>query len=185
MKIIFLDIDGVLNSSDTFIKSKKMWETTGNWPLEIDEFRIEYLKQIIDETGAKVVLSSSWRKDFEMINNMVEPKNEKGLEFQNILKKYNIELYDILGKQYKKTRGDLITKWLSEHGEVESFIIIDDETTELIGFIDKELIKTSFLEDGVMLKNMDDCMGLCECHVSQAINILNKKEKVLKFNKNK
>ena len=180
MKVIFLDIDGVLNTSETFIERKKNWEKTGIWTLEIDEFRVEYLKQIIDETGAKVVLSSTWKKDFENIDGKIIPIHEKGEGLLNILNKYGIELYDIL-KKYSLPREDLITIWLNEHSGVESFIVIDDETTHLKRFMGKELIKTSFLPDGEMLKNMDDCMGLCEDHIQIAINKLNS-GKVLKKN---
>ena len=131
MKVIFLDIDGVLNTSKTFIERKKYWEKTGIWTLEIDEFRVEYLRRIIDETGAKVVLSSTWKKDFENIDGKVVPIHEKGIELLNVLKKYDIELYDILKKWYSLPREDLITIWLNEHSNVESFIIFDDETTHL------------------------------------------------------
>ena len=181
MKVIFLDIDGVLNTSKTFIERKKYWEETGTWTLEIDEFRVEYLKQIIDETGAKVVLSSTWKKDFENVDGKVVPIHEKGEELLNVLNKYDIKLYDILKKGYSLPREDLITIWLNEHSGVESFIVIDDETTHLKRFMGKELIKTSFLPDGVMLTNMDDCMGLCKDHISIAIQKLNS-GKVLKKN---
>ncbi len=174
MKVIFLDIDGVLNTSKTFIERKHHWQKTGIWTLEIDEFRVEYLKRIIDETEAKVVLSSTWKKDFENIDGKVVPIHEKGVALLNVLKKYDIELYDILKKGYSLPREDLITIWLNEHPNVESFIVIDDETTHLKRFIGKELIKTSFLPEGVMLKNMDDCIGLCEDHIEIAIKKLNK-----------
>jgi len=181
MKVIFLDIDGVLNTSETFKIREQIEKETGIWNIEIDEFRVEYLKRIIDETGAKVVLSSGWKKHFENIDGKIVPIHEKVEGLLNILNKYNIELYDILKKGYSLPREDLITIWLNEHPDVENFIIIDDETTHLRKFIGKELIKTSFLADGVMLKNMDDCMGLCEDHISIAINKLNS-SKVLKKN---
>ena len=180
MKVIFLDIDGVLNTSETFKIREQIEKETGIWKIEIDEFRVEYLKQIIDETGAKVVLGSTWKKDLENVDDKIVPIHEKGVGLLNILNKHGIELYDILKKGYDLSREDLITIWLNEHPNVESFIIIDDETTHLNRFIGKELIKTSFLDDGVMLKNMDDCMGLCADHIPIAINKLN--NKVLKKN---
>ena len=55
MKIIFLDVDGVLNSQD-------LLERCGEDKLvPIDEENIRCLKEIVDETGAEIVLSSSWR----------------------------------------------------------------------------------------------------------------------------
>ena len=56
MKVIFLDIDGVLNCGTTTELTK-----TGDRFVE-NKF-IERLKKIVDETGAKVVLSSDWRYD--------------------------------------------------------------------------------------------------------------------------
>ena len=53
MKIIFLDVDGVLNC-----KSSK--SRCGGF-LGIDDSKVKLLKEIIDITGAKIVLSSSWR----------------------------------------------------------------------------------------------------------------------------
>lgn len=63
MKVIFLDIDGVLN---TFASPEDT---------RMDEFRLTYLKRIIDATGAKVVLTSSLRKswntnDFSLVPNV-------------------------------------------------------------------------------------------------------------------
>ena len=61
MKIIFLDVDGVLNTSETFRRRRIEYEKTKKWNVEIDLDRVARLKYIINMTGAKVVLSSSWR----------------------------------------------------------------------------------------------------------------------------
>ena len=73
MKIIFLDIDGVLNHQIWF----KNWHESGKRTdteeqyndSMIDPNSISLLNKIIADTGAKVVISSSWRK-----NNTVETK---------------------------------------------------------------------------------------------------------------
>lgn len=180
MKVIFLDIDGVLNTSETFIQRRNNYKQNGIYNVEIDEFRISYLKEIIDRTYAKVVLSSSWRYFFTKENNIVLPEKQKGLDLYNLLKKYDIEIYDITTKQYMK-REEQINLWLNNHSDVDSFIVIDDCSYDLQSFIGKELIKTSFTKEGEMLINMDDCLGLCEEHINQAINILNSKTKVKKM----
>ena len=53
MKVIFLDVDGVLNSDD-FIMNK-------NRKSDIDEENVKLLKRAVIETGAKVVVDSSFR----------------------------------------------------------------------------------------------------------------------------
>lgn len=60
MNIVFLDIDGVLNSNSYFASLDK------NTPIDefddIDETRVGYLEQIVKENKAKIVLSSTWRQ---------------------------------------------------------------------------------------------------------------------------
>ena len=55
-KIIFLDIDGVLNSMDYFEQTKDCKGYT-----EINPEKVKLLKEIVDRTGAEIVLSSTWR----------------------------------------------------------------------------------------------------------------------------
>jgi hypothetical protein len=55
MKVLFLDIDGVLNCSKT-PNPRKL-------PYVIDKKLLARLERLVERTGAKVVLSSSWRLD--------------------------------------------------------------------------------------------------------------------------
>ena len=49
MKVIFLDVDGVLNSQQLFEKSEDAQL------ISVDEENIKNLKKIVDATGAKIV----------------------------------------------------------------------------------------------------------------------------------
>lgn len=49
-KVIFLDIDGVLNTSYTKYRDEVL-----------DDFRLDYLAKIVNKTHAKIVLTSTWR----------------------------------------------------------------------------------------------------------------------------
>ena len=51
-KFIFLDVDGVLNS-------KPYCERTGR---ELNPENVRQLKEIVDATGARIVLSSTWKQ---------------------------------------------------------------------------------------------------------------------------
>ena len=54
MKVIFLDIDGVLNNQTLLY----------HYGLDyIDGDMVELLKHVVSATGAEIVLSSSWRLD--------------------------------------------------------------------------------------------------------------------------
>ena len=62
IKVIFLDIDGVLNSEKSINKNlKKFGKEKGQHALMPDRSHIKLLNHIIKETNCKIVLSSSWR----------------------------------------------------------------------------------------------------------------------------
>ena len=54
-KIIFLDIDGVLNS----VEYRKRIQCTGR--VEMDPQLLSLLADLVNKTGAKLVISSTWR----------------------------------------------------------------------------------------------------------------------------
>lgn len=180
MKIIFLDVDGVLNTSKTFKRVYDLFKNTGKKELEIDLFRLEYLKQIIDQTGAKIVLSSSWRRFFDKIDNKIIPLNEKGRSFYDLLNNYDIGIYDKLNNDFDNSREELVIDWLSKRDDVESFIMIDDEPSLFNVLIDR-LIVTSNVKNNQILTNMDDCYGLCERHIEVAKDMLKSKIKIKKI----
>ena len=180
MKVIFLDVDGVLNTSETYEVVAKIFKETGIEELDIDTFRLEYLKKIIEKTNAKIVLSASCRNSFVKENNKIIPISEKGEKIYNLLSSYGIEIYDITPSNYDpKNREITVKEWLSNNDDIDSFIIIDDEPNMFNELLDR-LIKTSKVKDDEMLINMDDCVGLCEHHINIAINMLKSKIKVKK-----
>lgn len=172
MKVIFLDIDGVLNTLETFKRNTIIYKETGKRLIEIDEFRVKYLKEIIDKTSAKIVLSSSWRTFFKKENDKIIPNNQKGHNLLEILNKYNIEIYDLTPYDKERYRQNEIETYLNEH-DVDEFIIIDDESYDLPKYIGKELIKTSTTLPYEMITNMNECLGLSEEHIEEAIKKLN------------
>lgn len=172
MKVIFLDIDGVLNTYQTFKDINEEYKKTGIDRIEIDEFRLEFLKEIIEKTGAVVVLNSSWKNNCKMENGKYISLSKKMRQFIEILSKHNISIYDFT-LDFKTNRQEAIYRWL-EGKNIESFIIIDDDPYHLDDFLGKELIKTSIVKDGEMIMNMDDAFGLSEFHIKQAIKKLNK-----------
>lgn len=186
MKVIFLDIDGVLNNADTYKRSDLSISC-------IDDFRVEYLKRIVDETGAKIVLTSANKVHFKKYNGKVVPSRESSIyapDFIKILTKHGLTLYDViptirdsLGKEV--LRQEEIKMWLSLNDDIESFIILDDSTTELMDFVVPNFIILNNIPIGEMLYDMRNSIGLGEEHVELAINILNGKVRNKVFMKSK
>ena len=64
MKVIFLDIDGVLNTERKALQAYEgKCESHDEFGRMFDEESLCWLNKIIDETGAEIVISSSWRND--------------------------------------------------------------------------------------------------------------------------
>lgn len=116
MNVIFLDIDGVLNCIES--KSRMVDENNTSY-VGIDKHKILRLKKIVEKTNAKVVLISTWRLHLY--------KNDRVDKYmRQRFKKYDIEIYSCV--DYKEYfRGNGIKKWLTEHPDVEGWVVLDDE----------------------------------------------------------
>src|SRR5689334_7658984 len=90
MKLIFLDFDGVLNSNDYFDSTFFKQETNGlSWEeimliahyTHIDPVAVKILNQLVEISGAQVIVSSTWRLKYtvEELNSMLK---DRGATFQ-------------------------------------------------------------------------------------------------------
>lgn len=116
LKIIFLDIDGVLNSTQY---DRMRTNEQGN----IDETRLTLLKQLVDETKAQIVLSSSWRKHWEKETALCD---KVGQELNEVFAKHGLCIYDKTPVSVNNDRAEEIRMWLNEYNSPEHFVILDD-----------------------------------------------------------
>ena len=124
--IIFLDIDGVLNNEET---KEKIGHICG-----IDDSLLIKLKELVTLFNADIVLSSSWRlfwnRDLinDGINNWRGRSKKRYGRYLNIkFAKYGLQITDKTEDIYWAYRAMEIAKYLTEHPEIENFIILDDE----------------------------------------------------------
>lgn len=122
MKVIFLDIDGVLNSDEYFDRIQGL--DIQGIETQVDINKIRLLKNAVIDTGAKVVLSSSWRN------------TRMGQELRNLLLSYGI--FADVTPHIDNKRGNEIKEWLSNHEDIEDFVILDDE---IFDTFDEELLE--------------------------------------------
>ena len=177
MLVIFLDIDGVLNSESYVLKLEKKHIALGHTEPaspkrettcdcfklyhQIDRDAVARVNRIVATTGAKIVVSSTWRKLFdppelqrilsehglvaEIVGETPEGHHEPGL----------LEAY---GYPERMERGYEIDYWLKQHPEVERFVILDDGSDMAM--------------HGTRLVQTDCDDGLCDEHVELAIRVL-------------
>jgi len=110
-KLIFLDIDGVLNSHRSAI-------ALGGYPYPHKEYHkfdivaLGLIRKICKDSGAKIVLSSGWRF-------MIEPRE--------IAMELKLPIIDKTPHVYGVSRGEEIMYWLRSHS-ARKYVIIDDAT---------------------------------------------------------
>ena len=116
LKIIFLDFDGVITIP----------ETRYNISLE----KVKLIEEIIKDTDAKIVISSTWRTGCKNREDFVNKLLVSWREITSGLEKDSIfvnAIYDVTDRE-GKDRGEEIQRWLDIHeDEVESYAILDDD----------------------------------------------------------
>jgi hypothetical protein len=159
MNLIFLDIDGVLNSGEFVIKIFTLklprYDQYGNKINVVDSDMVKRLNTIILETNSKIVLSSCWRS--EGIDNMKWYFSQWGIDPDLLI--------DVTPPNRGTHRGWQIQEWLDTNyimmREFHNFIIIDDG--EDMVHLKPHLIQTNYQH------------GLQDIHVERAITYLNKR----------
>jgi len=133
MKTLFLDVDGVLNTSNLlssfFISDKR------SDPVCLD--RLAMVKRIVDSTGCVVVLSSSWRLTDTLRNRITTEAANAG-----------VKIYDITPDLPTEDRDIEILTWC-ELNSVKTYAILDD-----LSLPDPNLFQTTML-DGLTNKIAD------------------------------
>lgn len=185
MKIIFLDVDGVLNGYGygtklawdfaRFTKSDKVKDFIRKLfdPCGVHKSKVKRLSKIIKATGAKVVMSSArrfsfWKKPYQDMSTDLKRLVDLFIE-------YDIDVIDITPRLCSN-RDQEILNWLAINEEnIDKFIILDDENTILKLFKnDRRFIQTSKVNKGEMITgHYKECTGLKNRHVKEAIKILN------------
>ena len=174
MKVIFLDIDGVLNNLEEVLHPV---DSDIDYSLPQPK-HLDVLKHIIDQTGAEIVLSSGWRLSLDGIQHVIDALYPLGLTLRGVTPE-NVELstlrmhgFDIQPCLYDKCRhegnietivqdrGAQIAVWLMAHPEYTEFLILDDEVKDIKQYFPNNYIET------------DISKGLLPEHITSAIQIL-------------
>lgn len=120
-KVIFLDIDGVLNYTLWYYDDRNPGNLYGQEG-DLDPLCIERVNNLCKEFNAKIVISSDWRIDSGCFNRL----QKAGLDF--IIDKTPITIFGTYGTTYHFTRGEEIQMWLEWHPSVKNYVILDDRT---------------------------------------------------------
>jgi hypothetical protein len=159
VKVVFLDIDGVLNSHE-YVRSDRPRSKERGGVMGIDPLAVSRLNRLLRATGAVVVVSSTWRK------------KRSRVELQGVLDARGFQgtvhgkTPDLSGRSPGATlylapqRGEEIRHWLEHDGaEVEAFVVLDDDG-------DMDAVRGRFIQTEFET-------GLTDADVDRAIAMLN------------
>lgn len=129
MKVIFLDIDGVLNTHNYFMKQveNNNGKINSDFQLNFCPESLINLKKIVESTDAKIVISSTWRGSADVSYHSPIRKYWKAI-IKNL---GSVGLHNkIIGTtpllEEPSIRGREITEWL-KNNKVDNFVILDDD----------------------------------------------------------
>ena len=140
LRVIFLDFDGVL------VTPASSFRRTGTG-IVADPAAVDALNYLISETGARLVITSTWRLEYSLG------------ELSELLHSWKVQAEIIGIAPSGSSRGDEIQEWLDNCGEstpIDTFVILDDLT--YMGKLSPRLVSTEF-ESGL---TMDDARRALE-----------------------
>lgn len=149
-KIIFLDCDGVLNSTD-FFNSLEWGRLSRSSDDMLDAKAIDCLNEITRQSGASIVISSDWRIGYQ--------NNRAGL--RGDMAAHGIKA-PIVGMTPVDTRArwKQIREYLTTVKDIFSFVILDDTDLGEPNMYSDRLIQTEYAH------------GLLPEHIPLAVKIL-------------
>lgn len=132
IKIIFLDIDGVLNHELFYKANRHVTEDVPYPASNIDPVSIKKLNRLIRRTGAKIVITSTWRLG-RTIMELQDILESRGFEGEIIDKTDSLDF-----KINWTCRGNEIFKWILDNERIvgnrfdyNNYLILDDDTDML------------------------------------------------------
>lgn len=168
-KVIFLDIDGVLNDDNY----------TG---IKVHEDKVKLLARLVNETKADIVISSSWRYHIRHFILRISEGEDISLDMEpvrlltSLFEKYNLKISGFTPELSSgpDSRPMEIRVWLTNQINVESFVILDDDDFWTWKWLDRYFVRTATKQPG-RIGFGEEVRGLTEAHIEKAIEILSGK----------
>eukprot|EP00397_Hematodinium_sp_SG-2012_P028081 GEMP01029545.1.p1 GENE.GEMP01029545.1~~GEMP01029545.1.p1 ORF type:complete len:242 (+),score=40.46 GEMP01029545.1:70-726(+) len=139
MSIVFLDVDGVLNSTYGFNRS-------------INRDKSELVAQLLDRSGASIVVSSSWRSP---------PHRRRTL--LRVLEEHGISMCKCVGQTPEidfMNRSNEISMWLDEHPSVTRYCVLDDYDFDWSDRVAPHVVE------------IDETKGVTQADIERALTVL-------------
>lgn len=146
--VLFLDIDGVLNSLEFRNNHPELFEIGCDGSLWFDKEKCALLERLIKETGAVIVISSSWRT-FTKLEDIVRFLHTRGVPSAKVIG---------ATPDLDCNKPLEIQQFLLDNPEIKVFAVVDDD--EALQVFNSRFVQTTWEQ------------GLQESHVKELIKLL-------------
>ena len=179
MKVIFLDIDGVLNRQTQNLEFR---DDEFPFSVEFDKKAVSNLKKLLEQSQAKLVISSSWGRsmDFRTIAITLASHGIQGPyvmpqdigqkeEVLGLRESLEISRSAVIPKKMSSEKCHEISWYLEKNSQyIESYVVLDDTPI-------------TWQEDRQVLT--DSTLGLTNINIKKALKILKKPYKLILKNR--
>ena len=128
-KVVFLDIDGVLNSN--------FWNESHQREISdgtlIDESKVKMLCKLVKDTDAQIIMHSGWKYWF---GSDLQPLRKEAENLRALLEKEGLTIAGVTpdhateeirkSKKFSLVKAGEILAWLEQHGDVDEWVVLDD-----------------------------------------------------------
>lgn len=163
VKLLFLDVDGVLNDYETIVAASNQGRDLSLEEHLMDMINptyVERVNRILQVTGARVVLSSSWRRMFDTMPEIRDFFAKVGFDTRLWLGRTPVR-YHGLRLSDMPSRGLEIQRFLSSIipvRDVTSIVILDDDQD--MAHLNHRLVRTAGRAEGISEKNVEEAINL-------------------------
>ena len=151
LKVLFLDIDGVLNCTFPTPSDDYEWVDLDEWRYGFNPQLVARLRYVLANTGCKIVVSSSWRHHTSYAP--YEPtENWRDVLARKLGRTREETFAGETGRDPKGKRGLEINKWLDEN-PVDSFCVVDDEVSDITPYVDRRKVVKTDMKHGLTIED--------------------------------
>ena len=138
IKVLFLDIDGVLNCMMPTPSDDQEWVDLDEWRYGLNPQLVARLRFIIANTNCKIVISSSWRHHTNYAPYQHD-RNWRDVLAEMLHRTQDGVFADETGYDNEGRRGIEIVQWLESH-PVDAYCVVDDETVDILPYVDSDKV---------------------------------------------
>ena len=151
MKVLFLDIDGVLNCVYPTPSDDNEWVDLNEWRYGLNPQLVARLRFIIANTKCKIVISSSWRHHKTYAP--YQPDRNWRDVLADMLRKPREDVFaGEIPTDPSGQRGIEINQWLSQNDDVESWCVVDEEVVDILPYVDSKNVVKTDMEYGLSIE---------------------------------